>query len=54
VNFVELRKAEVRAEGRVWEAVNWSDRGKRMGGYSSNNSSKGTSYALAIFVTVGM
>jgi hypothetical protein len=30
------------------------DRGKRMGGYYSNNSSRGTPYALAIFVTVGM
>ena len=51
-------KSEVRAEGRAGKARNWSERGNRTGGYSSNcsstNSSTGTPYALAIFVTVGM
>ena len=54
VNFSELRKGEVRAEGRAGQAGHRSDRGNRTGGYSSTNSSKGTPYALAIFVTVGM
>ena len=41
-NFSELRQREVRAENCT-------------GGYSSStNSSTGTPYALAIFVTVGM
>jgi hypothetical protein len=54
MNFVELRKGEVRAEGRADKARNWSERGNCTGGYSSTNSSTGTPYALAIFVTVGM
>jgi hypothetical protein len=46
---------EVRAEGRAGKAGTWSDRGNCTGGYSSStNSSKGTPYAQAIFVTVGM
>jgi hypothetical protein len=53
-NFVELRKGEVRAEGRAGKVRNGSDRGNCTGGYSSTNSSMGTPYALAIFVTVGM
>jgi hypothetical protein len=54
-NFRELRYGEVRAEGRAGKAGNRSDRGNRTRGYSSStNSSKGTPYALAIFVTVGM
>jgi hypothetical protein len=54
-NFVELRYGEVRAEGRADKAENWSERGSCTGGYSSStNSSTGTPYALAIFVTVGM
>ena len=53
--LLRIPQREVRAEERAREAVNRSDRGKRMGGYSSsNNSSRGTPYALAIFVTVGM
>jgi hypothetical protein len=53
--FLELRYGEVRAEGRAGKAGNWSERGNRTGGYSSStNSSMGTPYALAIFVTVGM
>ena len=40
-NFLERRQREVRAENCT-------------GGYSSTNSSTGTPYALAIFVTVGM
>jgi hypothetical protein len=36
------------------KAGNWSDLGNRTGGYSSTNSSTGTPYALAIFVTVGI
>jgi hypothetical protein len=53
--FGELRLGEVRAEGRAGKARNWSERGNRTGGYSSSstNSSTGTPYALAIFVTVG-
>jgi hypothetical protein len=54
-NFAESDKGEVRAEGRAGKAGNWTDRGNRTGGYSSStNSSRGTPYALAIFVTVGM
>jgi len=41
VPLLELRQREVRAEICT-------------GGYSSTNSSTGTPYALAIFVTVGM
>src|SRR5215211_9165031 len=51
---LELRVGEVRAEGRAGNVGNRSDRGTRTGGYSSTNSSRGTPYALAIFVTVGM
>ena len=55
MNFVELRKGEVRAEDRTGNEGNWSDRGNCTGGYSSStNSSTDTPYALAIFVTVGM
>jgi hypothetical protein len=54
-NFLELDQGEVRAEGRAGKARNWSERGNRTAGYSSStNSSRGTPYALAIFVTVGM
>jgi hypothetical protein len=54
-NFAESGKGEVRAEGRAGKAGNWTDRGNCTGGYSSStNSSRGTPYALAIFVTVGM
>ena len=54
-NFRELRHGEVRAEGRASKVGNRRDRGNCTGGYSaSTNSSKGTPYALAIFVTVGM
>jgi hypothetical protein len=56
-NFREAPKGEVRAEGRAGKARNWSERGNRTGDYSncfSTNSSEGTPYALAIFVTVGM
>jgi hypothetical protein len=50
VNFVELRACEVRRTREIG-----SDRGNCTGGYSSStNSFKGTPYALAIFVTVGM
>jgi hypothetical protein len=55
VNFSELRQREVRAEDRAGNAGNRSDRGNRAGGYSSpTNSSRGTPYAPASFVTVGM
>jgi hypothetical protein len=55
LNFGELRQCEVRAQGRTGKARNRSDRGNGGGGYSSpTNSSRGTPYALAIFVTVGM
>jgi hypothetical protein len=54
MNFRELRKGEVRAEGSAAKARNGSDPGNRTGYYSSTNSSRGTPYALAIFVTVGM
>jgi hypothetical protein len=50
----ELRQREVRAEARAGKAANWSDLGNCKGGYSSTNSSTGTPYPLAIFVTVGM
>ena len=53
-NFLELRYGEVRAQGRAGKAGIRSDRGNPTRGYSSTNSSKGTPYALAIFVTVGM
>jgi hypothetical protein len=54
-NFGESDQGEVRAEGRAGTAGNGSDRGNRTAGYSSStNSSTGTPYALAIFVTVGM
>jgi hypothetical protein len=54
-DFGESDQCEVRAEGRAGKARNWSERGNCMGGYSSStNSSTGTPYALAIFVTVGM
>jgi hypothetical protein len=54
-NFGELRYGEVRTEGRAGKGGNWSERRNRTGGYSSStNSSTGTPYALAIFVTVGM
>jgi hypothetical protein len=54
-NFLELRNGEVRAAGRTGKVGNRSDRGNRTGGYSSStSSSRGTPYALAIFVTVGM
>ena len=54
-NFAEFAKGEVRAEGRAGKAGNDSKRGNRTAGYSSStNSSTGTPYALAIFVTVGM
>jgi hypothetical protein len=56
MNFRECPKGEVRAEGRAGTAGNCSDRGNRTGVYSSSstNSSMGTPYALAIFVTVGI
>jgi hypothetical protein len=48
-------KAKFAPEGRARKAGNDSERGNRTGGYSSStNSSTGTPYALAIFVTVGM
>ena len=53
-NFLELRHGEVRAQGRAGKAGIRSDRGNPTRAYSSTNSSKGTPYALAIFVTVGM
>jgi hypothetical protein len=54
--FLELRKDEVRAEGRAAgeQEIGATKRGNCTGGYSSTNSSKGTPYALAIFVTVGI
>ena len=53
--FGESDTGEVRAEGRAGYAGNYSERGNRTGAYSSStNSSMGTPYALAIFVTVGM
>ena len=54
VEFRESDKGEVRAEARPGKARNWSEGGNRTAGYSSTNSSTGTPYALAIFVTVGM
>ena len=54
--FRELRKGEVRAEGRIaGEREIVAIVGMCTGGYSSpTNSLKGTPYALAIFVTVGI
>jgi hypothetical protein len=54
--FAESDTGEGCEEGRAEKAENWSERGNPTGGYysSSTNSSKGTPYALAIFVTVGM
>jgi hypothetical protein len=50
-----IKRDYLTAEGRAGKAGKRSDRGKRTGGYSSStNSSTGTPYALAIFVTVGM
>ena len=55
MNFRESDKGEVRAEARAAKARYWSERGNCTRGYSScTNSSMGTPYALAIFVTVGM
>jgi hypothetical protein len=54
-NFGERRHGEVRAEGHARKGGNWSERGNCTEVYSSStNSSTGTPYALAIFVTVGM
>jgi hypothetical protein len=55
-NFPEWVEGEVRAEDRAGNAGNRSDHGNRTGGYSSSptNSSRGTPYAPASFVTVGM
>ena len=55
VNFGELRKAEVRAEGHAAGEREIGATLGMYGGYSSpTNSSKGTPYALASLVTVGM
>src|SRR5215212_2567906 len=54
-NIREPDTGEARTDGSAGKARNWSDRGNCTGGYSSStNSSRGTPYALAIFVTVGM
>jgi hypothetical protein len=53
--FAESDTGEGCGESRAGKTGNWSERGNRTGGYSSStNSSTGTPYALAIFVTVGM
>ena len=53
--FREPDTGEVRTDGSAGKARNWSARGNCAAIYSSStNSSKGTPYALAIFVTVGM
>ena len=54
-HFLERRLGEVRLKRVAWKAGNWSDLGNRTLGYSSStNASKGTPYASAIFVTVGI